>query len=55
MLALGGGAYVDPLTEQVLAGQVVFLDVGIADASNGWASTRAAPGSRSTLGRRGCA
>ncbi|GAA4388871.1 shikimate kinase [Ornithinibacter aureus] len=34
VLALGGGAPVDPLTEQVLAGQVVvFLDVGIADAS----------------------
>ena len=34
VLALGGGAPVDPLTEQVLAGQVVvFLDAGIADAS----------------------
>ncbi len=34
VLALGGGAPVDPLTEQLLAGQtVVFLDVGIADAS----------------------
>lgn len=34
VLSLGGGAPVDPLTEQVLAGQVVvFLDVGIADAS----------------------
>ena len=34
VLALGGGAPVDPLTEAVLAGQfVVFLDVGIADAS----------------------
>jgi shikimate kinase len=34
VLALGGGAPVDPLTEQLLVGQtVVFLDVGIADAS----------------------
>ena len=34
MLALGGGAPVDPATEQLLAGEtVVFLDVGIADAS----------------------
>lgn len=34
VLALGGGAPVDPSTEAVLAGQtVVFLDVGIADAS----------------------
>ena len=34
VLALGGGAPVDPPTEAVLAGQtVVFLDVGIADAS----------------------
>ena len=34
VLALGGGAPVDPLTEAVLVGQtVVFLDVGIADAS----------------------
>jgi len=34
VLALGGGAPVDPGTEQLLAGQtVVFLDVGIADAS----------------------
>lgn len=34
VLALGGGAPVDPATEAVLAGQtVVFLDVGIADAS----------------------
>ncbi len=34
VLALGGGAPVDPLTEQLLDGQtVVFLDVGIADAS----------------------
>jgi shikimate kinase len=34
VLALGGGAPVDPLTEQRLVGQVVvFLDVGIADAS----------------------
>jgi shikimate kinase len=34
VLALGGGAPVDPVTEQLLAGQtVVFLDVGIADAS----------------------
>jgi shikimate kinase len=34
VLALGGGAPVDPATAQLLAGQtVVFLDVGIADAS----------------------
>ena len=34
VLALGGGAPVDPETEGLLAGQtVVFLDVGIADAS----------------------
>lgn len=34
VLALGGGAPVDPATEAALAGQtVVFLDVGIADAS----------------------
>jgi len=34
VLALGGGAPVDPATEQLLAGnRVVFLDVGIADAS----------------------
>ena len=34
VLALGGGAPVDPGTEQLLVGQtVVFLDVGIADAS----------------------
>ena len=34
VLALGGGAPVDPRTEQLLVGQtVVFLDVGIADAS----------------------
>ena len=34
VLALGGGAPVDPLTEQRLVGQVVvFLDVGIADAA----------------------
>jgi shikimate kinase len=34
VLALGGGAPLDPLTEAVLVGQtVVFLDVGIADAS----------------------
>jgi shikimate kinase len=34
VLALGGGAPVDPRTEAVLVGQtVVFLDVGIADAS----------------------
>jgi len=34
VLALGGGAPVDPLTEELLVGQtVVFLDVGIADAS----------------------
>ena len=34
VLALGGGAPVDPGTEQLLLGQtVVFLDVGIADAS----------------------
>lgn len=34
VLALGGGSIVDPDTQQVLAGhQVVFLDVGIADAS----------------------
>ena len=34
VLALGGGAPVDPSTEAVLAGQtVVFLDVGIADAA----------------------
>jgi shikimate kinase len=34
VLALGGGAPVDPSTEAALAGQtVVFLDVGIADAS----------------------
>ena len=34
VLALGGGAPVDPSTAAVLAGQtVVFLDVGIADAS----------------------
>ena len=34
VLALGGGAPVDPATEQLLAGEtVVFLDVGIADAS----------------------
>jgi shikimate kinase len=34
VLALGGGAPVDPLTEAALVGQtVVFLDVGIADAS----------------------
>ena len=34
VLALGGGAPVDPGTEQLLGGQtVVFLDVGIADAS----------------------
>jgi shikimate kinase len=34
VVALGGGAVMDPLTEQRLAGQVVvFLDVAIADAS----------------------
>ncbi|HET7822245.1 MAG TPA: shikimate kinase [Ornithinibacter sp.] len=34
VLALGGGAPVDPSTEALLVGQtVVFLDVGIADAS----------------------
>ena len=34
VLALGGGAPVDPGIEQLLVGQtVVFLDVGIADAS----------------------
>ena len=34
VLALGGGAPVDPSTARLLAGQtVVFLDVGIADAS----------------------
>ncbi|GAA4402036.1 shikimate kinase [Fodinibacter luteus] len=34
VLALGGGAPVDPVTQEVLAGQVVvFLDVGIADAA----------------------
>ena len=34
VLALGGGAPVDPLTAQLLVGQTeVFLDVGIADAS----------------------
>ncbi|HSF36358.1 MAG TPA: shikimate kinase [Nocardioides sp.] len=34
VLCLGGGAPLDPLTEAVLVGQtVVFLDVGIADAS----------------------
>lgn len=34
VIALGGGAPVDPQTEAVLTGQtVVFLDVGIADAS----------------------
>ncbi|MFL6152639.1 MAG: shikimate kinase [Ornithinibacter sp.] len=34
VLALGGGAPVDPQTEQRLVGEtVVFLDVGIADAS----------------------
>ena len=34
VLALGGGAPVDPLTEQLPVGQVVvFLDVGIADAA----------------------
>ena len=34
VLALGGGAPVDPGTEQLLVGQtVVFLDVSIADAS----------------------
>ena len=34
VLALGGGAPVDPGTEHLLVGQtVVFLDVGIADAS----------------------
>jgi shikimate kinase len=34
VLALGGGAPVDPSTEALLEGQtVVFLDVGIADAS----------------------
>ena len=34
VLAVGGGAPVDPGTEQVLQGEtVVFLDVGIADAA----------------------
>jgi shikimate kinase len=34
VVALGGGAVMDPLTEQALAGHVVvFLDVAIADAS----------------------
>jgi shikimate kinase len=34
VLALGGGAVLDPATREALAGQtVVFLDVGIADAS----------------------
>jgi shikimate kinase len=34
VLAVGGGAPVDPGTQQLLVGQtVVFLDVGIADAS----------------------
>lgn len=34
VVALGGGAPVDPGTQQVLAGHpVVFLDVGIADAA----------------------
>lgn len=33
VLALGGGAVLDPATRQLLAGQfVVFLDVGLADA-----------------------
>ena len=34
VVALGGGAVMDPLTEEALAGHVVvFLDVSIADAS----------------------
>ena len=34
VLALGGGAVMDPVTSQALAGHtVVFLDVGIADAA----------------------
>lgn len=34
VVALGGGAVMDPLTEEALAGHVVvFLDVAIADAS----------------------
>ncbi|MEW1953790.1 shikimate kinase [Terrabacter sp. NPDC080008] len=34
VVSLGGGAVMDPLTEQALAGHtVVFLDVSIADAS----------------------
>ena len=34
VVSLGGGAVMDPLTEQALAGHVVvFLDVAIADAS----------------------
>ena len=34
VIAVGGGAPVDPVTEEVLQGQtVVFLDVGIADAA----------------------
>ena len=34
VVALGGGAPIDPVTREVLAGQVVvFLDVGIADAA----------------------
>lgn len=34
VVALGGGAPMDPATQEVLAGQVVvFLDVGIADAA----------------------
>lgn len=34
VLALGGGAVMDPLTEQALSGHlVVFLDVGVSDAA----------------------
>lgn len=34
VLALGGGAVLDPVTEELLSGrQVVFLDVGVADAA----------------------
>jgi shikimate kinase len=44
VVSLGGGAVMDPLTEESLAGHVVvFLDVAIADASKRIGSDRSRP------------
>jgi shikimate kinase len=44
VLALGGGAVVDPQTRQALAGhRVVFLDVGLADAAHRCGFDRSRP------------